>query len=157
MNSKKIAAAPVRKQVFVAAAPEHAFAVFTGRMGAWWPKGNSAETSPQKDVVVEPGEGGRWFERTADGRELMWGHVISGEPPFRVLLAWQHDAERYYDPALVTELELRFDAHDGGTMVHLEHRGLERMGDAAEAVRKSIDSPDGWGGILASYATAATV
>jgi uncharacterized protein YndB with AHSA1/START domain len=157
MSNMRIKPVPVRKQVFVAVEPERAFAVFTGHMGVWWPKGHSVGSSPQKDVVVEPRTGGRWFERAEDGSESMWGHVIAWDPPHRVLLAWQLNAEWTYDPALVTVVEVRFDAHDGGTMVHLEHSGLERMGDAAEAVRKSIDSPDGWGGILASYATAVTV
>jgi uncharacterized protein YndB with AHSA1/START domain len=80
--------------------------------------------------------------------------VIAWEPPDRVLLAWQLDADWRYDPDLVTEVDVRFEAHGDRTRVHFEHRHLERIGDRAEEVRRSIDSPEGWRGILAGYAAA---
>jgi hypothetical protein len=41
------------------------------------------------------------------------------------------------------------------TRVELEHRDLERYGDAAPTLRKSIDAPGGWGLILDQFASAA--
>ena len=38
------------------------------------------------------------------------------------------------------------------TEVKLEHRNLERFGDAAETLRASIAAPGGWMALLESYA-----
>jgi uncharacterized protein YndB with AHSA1/START domain len=151
-----ISPAPVRKSVRVKAPPARAFEVFAARMGSWWPKSHSVGASPQRDVIIEPRPGGRWFERGEDGAECDWGHVLAWEPPSRLLLAWQLNAEWRFDRNLVTEVEVRFipDGADA-TRVELEHRHLERFGDRVEAVRNSLDSPGGWGGILEGYAAAA--
>jgi hypothetical protein len=47
---------------------------------------------------------------------------------------------------------VNFIPEAGGTRVELEHRHLERMGDAAEGARAALDSPDGWSGLLSVYA-----
>ena len=105
---------------------------------------------------MEPRAGGRWFERGEDGTECDWGRVLVWEPPSRVVLAWQISAEWKFDPGLQTEVEVRFIAEGPKlTRVEFEHRNLERYGDKAEAVRKSISSDGGWPGLLAAYAAAA--
>jgi hypothetical protein len=145
--------APVRKQITVHATQQRAFDVFTSGMGAWWNPGQHIGEAPFVDVIVEPHEGGRWMERDAEGTECQWGRVLAWEPPGRVLLAWQLDASWTYDPDLVTELEIRFVAEGpDSTRVELEHRNLDRLGDAAPSVRDSLDSPDGWNGLLAGFA-----
>jgi hypothetical protein len=69
------------------------------------------------------------------------------------VLAWQINAQFQFDPTLSTEVEVRFIAEGANaTRVELEHRDLERMGDAADKFRESVDSPNGWGGILTAYA-----
>jgi uncharacterized protein YndB with AHSA1/START domain len=104
-------------------------------------------------AVIEPHEGGRWFERGADGSECQWGRVLVWQPPTRLVLAWQIDAQWQFDPELVTELDIRFVPDgDGMTRVELEHRHIERFGDKAAALRESLDSPDGWSGLLAAFA-----
>jgi len=154
--SLRIAPAPVRRDILVAAAPARAFSIFTSRMGAWWPKSHSVGKSPQADVVVEPRSGGRWFERGDDGSECPWGHVIDWDPPGRLLLAWQLDGTWSFNPDLVTEVEVTFTPEgDGKTRVRLEHRNLERFGAAADTARNALDSEGGWKGILDLYATLA--
>jgi uncharacterized protein YndB with AHSA1/START domain len=149
----RIQPAPVRRSIAVKAAPDKAFTVFATRIGDWWPRSHSIGKSPQADVRLEPKAGGRWYEIGTDGSECPWGHVIAWEPPLRLLLAWQIGANWQYDPTLVTEVEIRFTARpEGGTLVELEHRLLERYGEAAEAVRTNIDSEGGWAGILALFA-----
>ncbi len=145
--------APVRHSLNVKAAPERAFAVFTAGMGRWWNPSHSIGASPLKDVVIEPRVGGRWFERGADGAECDWGRLLVWEPPARLVLAWQVDAEWRFDPALVTELELRF-LPEGveATRVELEHRNLERHGAGWEGVRDGIAAGDGWPLYLRRYA-----
>jgi uncharacterized protein YndB with AHSA1/START domain len=147
--------APVRRSVIVRASPAHAFAVFTGRMTRWWRPDHHIGTSPLKEVVLEPRVGGRWYEIGEDGSTCQWGTVLAWEPPARLLLAWQLDADWKYDPHFVTELEVRFLPEGDGTRVELEHRNLERFGDKAEAIRKSLGSPDGWTGALELFAAEA--
>jgi uncharacterized protein YndB with AHSA1/START domain len=148
--------APVRKSLVVKADPHKAFAAFTRKMGNWWPRSHHIGTSALADVVLEPRAGGRWYERGENGSECEWGRVLAWEPPARLLLAWQLGGDWKFDPSLVTEVEVTFtalSAHE--TQVVLEHRNLERFGDAASAVRDAIDSPGGWTGMLAAFGVAA--
>jgi uncharacterized protein YndB with AHSA1/START domain len=152
MSRLEIRPAPVNRSVVVKAEVERSFAAFTGRMGRWWPRTHSIGAAPLADVVVEPRVGGRWYERSTDGAECEWGKVLAWEPPGRLILAWQLDANWKYDPALVLEVEITFTALQGGmTRVDLEHRNLERYGDKAAAVRDMIGSDRGWLGILKSF------
>jgi uncharacterized protein YndB with AHSA1/START domain len=143
---------PIRKHVTVEAPQERAFDVFTRRMGSWWNPDHRLGDQPLADVVVEPREGGRWYEVGTDGAECQWGRVLAWEPHGRVLLAWQLNGQWDYDPDFVTELEIRFVAEGPtSTRVELEHRDLERFGADAAAVRDSLDSPNGWAGLLARF------
>lgn len=152
----RIQPAPVRRSVTVKAAPDKAFAVFTAGIHRWWPKTHTIGKSPQADVKLEPKAGGRWYEIGADGSTCAWGRVLVWEPPTRLVLAWQINADWAYDADLVTEVEVRFHAlPDGGTRVDLEHRDLDRFGDKADAVRASFDSDGGWQGLLAAFAAEA--
>jgi hypothetical protein len=154
--SRTIVPAPVKAEVRVNAGRERAFAIFTAEMGRWWNPAYSIGRSPQADVIVEPKAGGRWYERGADGSETSWGHVLVWEPPARVVLAWQIGADWTFDPALVTELELRFAADgEDATRVSLEHRNLERFGEKAETARASFASDGGWPGLLRRFAEGA--
>lgn len=146
-----IAPAPVRRSVRVRATPERAFEIFA-QMKRWWPATHSINRSPIKDVVVEEHAGGRWYEVGEDGSHCQWGQVIAWEPPRRMLLDWQINGQWAHDPGLHTEVEIRFTADGDGTLVELEHRNLERFGDAAEAVRTAFESPNGWAGLLELYA-----
>ena len=100
---------------------------------------------------MEPCAGGRWFERDAEGVETNWGKVLAWEPPKRLLLGWQLDSHFSYNPDFLTEVELTFaPAKDGGSIVTLEHRNLERFGDDAEKVAGQISV--GWPEFLSEYA-----
>ena len=77
------------------------------------------------------------------------------EPPQRFVMAWQVSQTWGYEPDLAktSEVEVRFTPEpDGSTRVDLEHRHFERHGDGWEAMRTTIDSPGGWGSLLALYA-----
>lgn len=153
------AVAPIVRTLTVAATPERAFEVFTAGMAGWWKADYHLGEQPLVDVVVEPRAGGRWFERDAAGTECEWGHVIAWEPPGRLVLAWQVGADWAFDPALVTEIEVRFTAETGpdgapATRVDFEHRGLEAYGDQAAEMHASLAGPDGWGGLLDGFAGA---
>lgn len=153
--SATITPAPIRKQLRVKAPPARAFEIFTAGMDRWWLKTHTINPtkSPMQTIVIEPLVGGRWFERGADGSECQWGKVLAWEPPARVLLAWQISGQWQFDPNLVTEVEIRFTPDGSGTKVELEHRHLERLGDAAEAMRTAFEG--GWGALLEQFATKA--
>jgi len=146
-----VSIAPVVVEVEVSTPPARAFELFTTRMGRWWLKGTTPARNPHEDIVIEPFAGGRWFERDAEGAETRWGTVLAFEPPGRLLLGWQLGPDFTYDPDLSTEVEVMFtEAADGGTRVRLEHRQLERFGDAAETMARAVGG--GWPQRLAAYA-----
>jgi uncharacterized protein YndB with AHSA1/START domain len=122
-------------------------------MGGWWLKTHSLLGSPQKDVVIEPGASGRWYEVGEDGSDKTWGKVIAWEAPDRVVLAWQLDAEWNYDEDFETTVEVRFTPDGEHTIVDFEHRDLDRFGDKAEAVRGDYDTgmDGGWQQLLVNY------
>jgi uncharacterized protein YndB with AHSA1/START domain len=72
----------VRHALTVKAPPERAFAVFTQRLGTWWPlEPYSIGASKAVDAALEPHPGGRWYEIGEDGSQCDWGHVRAWEPP----------------------------------------------------------------------------
>jgi uncharacterized protein YndB with AHSA1/START domain len=152
--SAQIRPAPVRKSIRVEASPERAFQVFTDGIGRWWPKSHKIGPADLDRPIIEPREGGRWYELDTDGSECDIGKVVVWDPPARLLLAWQLNAQWKFDPDLVTEVEVLFTPEGSGTRVDLEHRHLERLGDSAEGFREAIDAPGGWSGLLALYAEA---
>ena len=150
--STQIRPAPVRKNIFVDASQDHAFEIFTSGMGVWWPKSHKLSEAELDAQIIEPTEGGRWYQRNLDGSECEIGSVAAWEPPARVLLIWQLNAQWTFDPDLKTEVEVRFAPEGSGTRVELEHRNLERLGDSAEGFREAIDSSGGWGALLKLFA-----
>jgi hypothetical protein len=42
------------------------------------------------------------------GSECNWGKVLVWNPPAKLVLAWQINAEWQYDPSLVREVEVNF-------------------------------------------------
>jgi uncharacterized protein YndB with AHSA1/START domain len=142
--------APIIRSVSVKAPPDRAFALFTSDIGRWWPRGMTIGAQPHADVVIEKRPGGRWFERAGDGTETRWGKVLAWEPPSRLLLAWQIGADWKYQANLETEVEVTFTPEGKGTMVTLEHRNLERFGDAAQSVVNQLGG--GWPKLLQFFA-----
>ena len=142
--------APVLKSVVVETSVDHAFRVFTERIGEWWPvKTHSVHEELADTAGLEPKLGGSLFELWRDGRES-WGEVTVWEPPHRLVFTWHpgHGLEE------ATEVEVRFAAQGGSTLVELEHRGWEARGEKAADVRAAYDT--GWEPVLARYAEAAS-
>jgi uncharacterized protein YndB with AHSA1/START domain len=154
--STQITPVPVRKSILVSAPQDRAFDVFTAGIGRWWPKSHKIGPADLDRPIIEPTEGGRWYERDVDGSECEIGKVAVWEPPARLVLIWQLTPEFTYDPNLITEVEVRFTPEGNGTRVDLEHRDLERMGDKAEAMRETVSGPGGWPGLLQLFAEEAS-
>jgi uncharacterized protein YndB with AHSA1/START domain len=144
----------VRKSMNVAAPPAVTWRVFTEQMGTWWPlavykigKANAV------DAIIEPRVGGRWYERGEDGSTCDWGSVLLWEPPSRLILSWDINADWQYDPGLKTEIEVRFIASGkDATRVELEHRKLDRYGARRDEMRRIFDTEGDWGRLLAAFA-----
>ncbi len=146
----------IRKSVVVNCPVERAFQVFTEGIAGWWPLHTHSisvmddGSEPPVTAVFEPRLGGRLYERTADGRELLWGTVIAWEPPRHVIIAWHANPTA---PA-ATEIDVRFEPEGGGTRVELEHRGWERLGPELAAKARE-DYANGWPAVFGAYEQAA--
>lgn len=150
MSTRTIKVTPVKKTIRVNAPAARAFEVFTARFDAWWPKSHHIGKAEMKEAVLEPRAGGRWYEKGIDGSECHWGHVVAWDPPHRLVLSWHINSKFAYDESVESEVEVRFIAEAGGvTRVDLEHR-IESSD--AEAIRASVDAPNGWSAILELFA-----
>jgi uncharacterized protein YndB with AHSA1/START domain len=152
MTTPAIDITPIAQSVMVDCPVEHAFSVFTERMGSWWPlRDYSIHQDADARVVVESRAGGELYELTGSGQRGHWATVRVWEPPHRLVLAWRPNPEA---PA-ETEIEVRFTAQEAGrTRVDLEHRGWELLGPERGAQgREGYRS--GWPRVLARYVEAA--
>jgi uncharacterized protein YndB with AHSA1/START domain/uncharacterized damage-inducible protein DinB len=150
--------AVVRKTLTVQASPARAFAVFTSGFDTWWPRSHHIGKAPMQAAFIEGRVGGRCYTTHTDGSECDWGRVLAWEPPHRLVVSWQIDGKWQFEPDLSksSEVEVRFTSEpDGRTRVDLEHRHLARHGADAESIRTSVDSPNGWSSLLASFGGAA--
>src|SRR5258706_11569856 len=128
--------APVRKTVRVKAPIAHAFEVFTSGLTRWWPHDHGVGKKPIQKVLLEPRLGGRWLEISDDGTETSVATITLWEPPHRLVMLWQIDAQWKPDAAMKSEVDVRFSA-DGpdATRVELLHHKFETMGAEAGASR----------------------
>ena len=141
--------APLRVSFEVACSPEHAFLVWTSRIGTWWPQDHTV-TGQAEQVVMQADVGGRIYERTADGAEHDWGEVTVWQPPSRLAYLWHLGLDR----TRATEVDIRFVASgESATTVEIEHRGWERLGREAPAWRER--NVAGWQGLLPHFQVAA--
>lgn len=146
---------PIQRQIVVPATPERAFEVFTADMTRWWPPKHHIGSAPIAEIMVEPHEGGRWYTRHEDGSETQTGHVVAWEPPHRLVLTWQINAQWSYDSTLITTVEIRFvEDAPGRTRVELVHRDLDRFGPEAERMHQVFSAPDAWPATLEAFAGA---
>jgi uncharacterized protein YndB with AHSA1/START domain len=140
-------ATTIRHQVVVSAPIERAFSVFTDDFGSFKPAEHNMLDVAIAETVFEPREGGHVYDRGVDGSECRWARVLAYEPPDRVLISW--DISPFWqietDPDKTSEVEVRFIAETPErTRVELEHRNLDRHGDAWQGVREGVDSEGGW-------------
>ena len=133
----------ITKEIHVAAAPETAFAVFTQRIGEWWPLERFSVFEGDTTVAFE---GDRIVERLGD-QESVWGEVLAFEVAARVRFTWHPGRPGDDEP---TEVEVTFAADGDGTLVTLVHTGWERLSEERRAGR--VDYDNGWPAVLQRYA-----
>jgi len=150
--NEQIALAPVRKTIRVEAPIDHAFDVFTSGLTRWWPYNFGVGKKPIVKVLMEPRLGGRWLEIADDGTETSVATIIHWEPPHRLVMLWQVNAQWKPDITMRSEVDVRFMV-DGAeaTVVELLHHKFETMGaNAGASLRKDVDG--GWPGLLDRFA-----
>lgn len=147
-----VAIAPVQKTVRVNAPVAHAFEVFTSGLTRWWPHNHGVGKKPIKTVLMEPRLGGRWLEFAEDGTETRVATIVRWEPPHRLVLLWQVNAQWKPDLSMKSEVDVRFSAEGPETtLVELVHHKFETMGaEAGASMRRDVDR--GWPGLMERFA-----
>ena len=139
---------PLRLSFDVDCAPDHAFTVWTSKIGSWWPRDHTV-SGDAAQVVLEAGPGGRIYERTAAGTQHEWGEVTVWEPPRRLSYLWHIGRGR----STATEVAITFVDEGGArTRVEIEHTGWEVLGDEAETWRDK--NRGGWDALLPHFVAA---
>jgi uncharacterized protein YndB with AHSA1/START domain len=149
--NEAVVIAPVRKIVSVKAPIAHAFEVFTSGLTRWWPANHGVGKKPIRKVLMEPRLGGRWLEIAEDGTETPVATIIVGDPPHRLVMLWQVNAQWKPDSSMKSEVEVRFTAEGAETTrVELLHHRFETMGaEAGASMRKDVDG--GWPGLIERF------
>ena len=87
---------------------DHAFAIWTQRIGTWWPADHTVSGDPAA-VVLEGRVGGRIYERTRQGEEHDWGVVTDWRPPDQLSYRWHLGV----GPEAATDVAVSSRAGDG--------------------------------------------
>jgi hypothetical protein len=141
---------PLRLSFDVDCPAEHAFDVWTRRIGVWWPADHTATGQAGLEVVLEPRVGGRIFERSPRGAEIDWGEVTLWEPPARLGYLWHLRRDR----ADATDVLITFVPRGPAlTRVDVLHAGWERLG--ADADRWRDANRGGWRMLVPHFVAAA--
>ena len=146
----------VRTSTTVDAPIDRAFWLFTEGMPTWWPEDHHILQGELAEMVFEPREGGRIYDRGVDGSECTWARVLEYEPPHRVVFSWDINPQWQIeqDHQKTSEVVVRFTPEGPDrTQVELEHRHLDRHGEGWESMRDAVGSPEGWS--LKGFAAAA--
>jgi uncharacterized protein YndB with AHSA1/START domain/uncharacterized protein YciI len=135
---------PIRRELVVGLAPQDAFDLFTGEIGAWWPLGELSVFGAEGTVAFVDGR----IVETCGDRSSEWGSVTSWEPGARVSFTWHPGRPS----AEASSVSVTFSATgSGGTLVVLEHSGWEVFADPAAARQ---EYSNGWPMVLDRYARA---
>ena len=132
---------PIRREILVDADPATAFAVFTERIGQWWPLEDLSVYGPGGTVGFADGQ---IVERSASGDAAVWGTVYLWEPAAALAFSWHPGGP----PDQATHAEVTFAQADAQTLVTLTHTGWERFADPAEA---RAEYELGWPVVLGTY------
>jgi uncharacterized protein YndB with AHSA1/START domain len=135
----------VEQSIVVRVDPEDAFRAWTDRVALWWPPDHRISGDPDGEMVMEAREGGRFFERTSDGRELDYGRVIECSPPERLRYAFFLGGGKDSPTSVI----VTFTAIAEGTRVDVHH-------DVGEMPQERFDQAvtrfrGGWSKVAAAF------
>lgn len=147
--------APVRKSIIVNTGVERAFALFVDRFDVIKPREHNLLAVPIHETVFEPQVGGHIYDVGVDGSRCQWARVLAYEPPNRLVFSWDIGPtwQLETDRARCSEVEVCFLAEAAErTRVELEHRHLDRHGEAWPSVAEGVGGNAGWPLYLSRYA-----
>ena len=135
------------KSVTLPLTPDAAFELFTQKITQWWPLDRRHSGDPAGEIFLL--ESGRFYERARDGREVELGIVRSWEMPNRILLDF-FVATGVDKP---TEVEIVFEAREGGTRVTVSHG--PKPASAALWTERAPRYERSWDAVLSALSRAA--
>lgn len=135
----------LERAIEVAVGVDRAFGVWTEHVSMWWPPGHSISRHPGARMAFEPRVGGRLLERVPDGPEIVWGRVLTWEPPRSLVYAFVPGGGGEY----TSEVEVHFEPSRVGTKVTVHHR----MGQFTEDRWASLTQrfTDNWNWLLPEF------
>lgn len=149
--------------VFIRAAVDDAFDVFTREIDLWWRTGPAYRIAGRRrgQLVFEPRLGGRLFEtfesesrNKPEGHTIQVGEVVGWEPPRRLALTWRGVN---FKPHEVTRVEVSFEPSGEGTMVTVVHSGWSSLPADHPARHGQVGADFSrmigmwWGGLMTSF------
>jgi uncharacterized protein YciI/uncharacterized protein YndB with AHSA1/START domain len=135
---------PIHREILVDAPPGVAFALFTSKIGDWWPLDGLSVFGPGATVAFEDGA---LAERSPDGQVAEWGQVTRWLPPGEFSMTW-HPGR---DTLAASQVTVTFRAAGDQTLVVLEHAGWDVFADPAAA---RAEYEHGWPEVLRLYQAA---
>jgi uncharacterized protein YndB with AHSA1/START domain len=97
----------------------------------WWPQDFLAFTPESEKMRFEPRVGGRLYEETKDGRQLLWA-TLTQILPQQLLEFTGHLTPSYGGPSItMIRMEIS-DAEDGSTLFRLTDTIFGNIGDELE-------------------------
>lgn len=141
---------PVVRTLAANCSRAHAYAIFTARIGEWWPAAFSASGVDLADVVIEPRVGGRVYEISKSGDQFTWGAVKAIQDGTAITMVWTLGV-RAPDP---TEVDVRFagditgDVADGDLVANVT---LRHSGFVSDDDHGRFESAGGWAEVLSAY------
>ena len=134
---------PIELDALVPCTPDAAFGYFTRDIARWWPLARySCSEDRAASVAFEERQGGKLIETDVDGRQYVWGTVLSWVPGEKIEFSW-HPGQPA-DAALT--VMVTFQRAGELTRVRLVHSGWERLGAEAAAARETY--ANGWPTVL---------
>jgi Activator of Hsp90 ATPase homolog 1-like protein len=121
---------PIVLELWLACPPDHAFAVYTERIGEWWDPRYTANPATLEAVAIEGRVGGRIYAIHSDLGRHNWGDVTVWEPGRRLV----HSFTLAQDAEHPSEVRLEFGPSSGlGSVVRFAHGGWSTENAAARA------------------------
>jgi len=142
----------IKKKILVDTPLKKSFKVFVNELGNWWPKAYTWSKDELVALRVNPTTNGFFTEIGPYGFQCDWGRITKITAD-QLIFCWQINPDRSPEPNpdKASEVEISFNEENGCTTIILEHRYFDRHGEKGEAYRRSMDSPEGWDYILASF------
>lgn len=112
-----------------------AFDLFEAAIGDWW--GGAAAVAAAGEVDLEPHAGGRLLEAGPQpGVDPELGRMKLWRPGSRLEAAWR---EPSWPEAVLTWITASFESTGSTTRIVVEHRGFERLAEAADSVARRYE------------------